>query len=83
MPAQTPPPPSRGADGGTPLNPQPQDTPDQVIAALEKNYTDTVDRVQDPVTRNRVTMRDRAGAFINFLGASYLKAGATPKDTRG
>jgi hypothetical protein len=83
VPAQTPPPPSRGAEGGAQLNAQPQDTPEAVIAALEKNYLDTVERVQDPLTRNRVTMRDRAAAFINYLGAGYLKAGATPKQPRG
>lgn len=82
VPAQTPPPPARGVDGGAPLQAAPADDPLQVIAALEKNYNDTVERVQDPVTRNRVTMKDRAGAFINFVGAAYLKAGATPRQPR-
>lgn len=83
VPAQTPPPPSRGVDGGAPLNPGQGDDSKAVVEALTKTYTDTVARVQDPVTRNRVTMKDRAGAFISFLGAAYVQAvGNTPNDRR-
>lgn len=74
VPAQTPPPPARGVDGGAPLNSAQGDDSAAVIASLTKTFTDTVGRVQDPITRNRVTMKDRAAGFISFLGAAYVQA---------
>lgn len=65
--------------GDVPLNGGEADPTAEVISGLEQRYADTVARVQDPVTRNRVTMRERAGAMIGFIGAAYLKAGAKPK----
>lgn len=83
VPAQTPPPPSRGVDGGQPIGQAASgQDPQAIIAELEKGFVDVVDRVQDPITRNRVTMRDRAGAMMNFLAASYLKGGAEPREPR-
>lgn len=81
VPASTPPPPSRGVDGSTPLGAAVTGE-DQaaIIAGLEKTYSDVVERNLDPLTRNRVTGRDRAAAFIAYLGGSLLKSGATPKD---
>lgn len=66
------------AVGDAPLAGAADDT-EQVIAGLEKTYADTVERNLDPAQRNRVTARDRANAFIAFVGASYLKSGARPK----
>jgi hypothetical protein len=80
-PAGTPPPP-RGLGADAPLGQPPaaQDPTAQIVAELEKQYGDVVERVADPATRRRVTMRDRAGAFISYLGASYLKSGARPSN---
>lgn len=77
---RTPPPPSHGLDGGTPLS-QGSTGEDQatVIAGLEKTYADVVARNQNFSQRNRVTMKDRANGFISYLGAAYLKSGAKPK----
>lgn len=73
----TPPPPPSGVSGAAPLTPaSTDDDVPAIIESLTKTYGETVARVQDPVTRNRVTMRDRGDAFISFLGAAYLKAGA-------
>lgn len=83
VPAQTPPPPSRGVDGSQPIGAAATgEDMNAVIAGLEDAYRGVVERVQDPVTRNRVTMKDRAAGFIAFLGGAYLKAGAVPKDKR-
>lgn len=83
VPAQTPPPSSRGVDGGASLTQPAGETPDQIVAGLTKTFQDTVERVQDPTTRNRVTMKDRAAGFIAFLGASYVQAtGNEPADRR-
>lgn len=59
----------------------PADDTDSTIEALEKRYADMVERNQDPARRNRVTMKDRAGAMIAYVGAAYLKSGARPKSS--
>lgn len=85
VPAQQPqqqPPASTGLSrsvGDAPLAGAPDDTA-QVIEGLEKRYQDVVERNQNASTRNRVTMKDRAGALISYVGAAYLKAGARPKN---
>jgi hypothetical protein len=70
----TPPLPGGSVDPNAPLNPPATDEVDQLIAQLDKKYTDVVDRNQDPITRNRVTMRDRSDAFIAFLGSAVVQA---------
>lgn len=78
--AQTPPPPSQGADGGQPLGmASTGEDQNAIIASLEKTYSDVVVRNQNFATRNRVTMKDRAAAMIAYVGAAYLKAGAKPR----
>lgn len=85
MSASTPPPPAAGVEGGAPLGAagRTQPTAADVAAGLEKTFTDMVERVQDPLTRNRVTMKDRASAMISYLGAAYVRAtGNEPRDAR-
>lgn len=73
------PPAPRGVDADSPLTTQGTDEMATLISGLEKQYADTVKLNQDPSTRNRLTMKDRARALIGYVGASYLKAGAKPK----
>lgn len=71
----TPPPPSRGLGGGAPLGAAATaEDIDALVTELSDRYQGVVDRNQDPLTRNRVTMRDRAAGMISYLGAAYLKA---------
>jgi len=65
---------SSGVDGNAPLTQQPGEDYAALTASLDKRYADVVARNQDPITRNRVTMRERAGAFIAYLGSAYVKA---------
>lgn len=71
---QAPPPLSGGADGNTPLTQQPETDVAALTAQLDDRYASVVKRNNDPVDRNRVTMRDRAAGFIAYLGSAYLKA---------
>jgi hypothetical protein len=74
VPAQTPPPPSRGVDGSVPLGvPSTQQDEAQLIVAMDANVERIANRVQDPLTRNRVTMKERGEGFINFLAARSLE----------
>lgn len=71
---------SRSVGADAPLSaPQGSET-SQIITQLESNWTAAVERNQNPDTRNRMTMRDRAEALIGYVGAAYLKAGAKAKD---
>lgn len=73
----TPPPPPTGVSGAAPLSPATSEVDvDALVAGLTDTYAKTVERVQNPVTRNRVTMRQRGDAFMAYLGAAYVKAGA-------
>lgn len=75
VPAQTPPPPRLAVDGGAPIGAAAaSEDPGKLAEALTKQYTDIADRVQDPVTRNRVTMKDRAAGFIAYLASAYVQA---------
>lgn len=70
---------SRSVTADSPLTAPDQNDPQRIIEALEKQFQATAERNQNPATRNRVTMKERAGAMISYLGAAYLKAGARPK----
>jgi len=76
----TTPPPPRGVGADAPLGQPPRTEDDHLAIAseLDKKYQNVVDRVQDPTTRRRVTMRDRAEGFIGYVGAAVLRAGARP-----
>ena len=69
-----PPPMSAGADGNVPLNTPPGEDLDTKTARLDDRYAAVVARNQDPVTRNRVTMRERADGLISYLASAYIKA---------
>jgi hypothetical protein len=79
VPPQVPAPP-RGVGADAPLGQPPRAEDDHLAIAneLESNYQGIVDRVQDPTTRRRVTMKDRAAGFIGYVGAAVLRAGARP-----
>lgn len=74
VPAQTPPPPSGGVDANAPLMTAQGEDIAALTAQLDERYAAAVKRNQDPVTRNRVTMRERGDAMIAYLGSAYLKA---------
>lgn len=65
---------SGGVDGNAPLTQQPGEDIGAMTAALDARYAEVVGRNQDPLTRNRVTMKERSSAFIAYLGSAYLKA---------
>lgn len=79
-PVTQPPAPPRGVGADAPLGQPPRTEDDhlQIASELERKYSSIVDRVQDPLTRRRVTMRDRAEGFIGYIGAAVLRAGARP-----
>lgn len=71
---------SRSVDASVPLTQgttQPNDA--QIIEELERNVAETGARVQDPTTRNRVSLVQRSGAIMAHLMAGYMKQGARPK----
>jgi len=74
VPAQAPPPLAGGVDGNQPLTQPIGEDIAALTAQLDDKYAKVVARNQDPLERNRVTMRDRAGAFIAYLGSAYVKA---------
>lgn len=74
VPAKTPPPfPSGGVDGNAPLMTQGEDM-EALTTKLDDRYAEVVARNQDPVTRNRVTQRERANGFISYIASAYVKA---------
>jgi len=81
---QTPPPPSAGLSGDAPLG---QSTTgidwDAIAKGSTDRYAEIVARNQDPVTRARVTDRERGEGFMSWLAASYVKgmkaAGRLPR----
>jgi hypothetical protein len=75
----TPASPPRSVDGSAPLSTQPGAEMSQLIGGLEERWAEGVKKNQDPVTRNRMTIRDRGDALISYLAAAYLKAGARGK----
>ncbi len=70
---EPPPPPGTGVSGDAPLGQQPGIDWDGIVANETKRYAETVARNQDPITRNRVTEKERGGAFMAWLAASYVK----------
>lgn len=74
VPAPTPPMPSGAIDGNAPLSPPPAEDLAALTASLDARYADIVARNQDPLTRNRVTMRERAAGFIAYVGSAYVQA---------
>lgn len=69
-----PPPFPGGVDGNASLIPPAGEDIAAITGALDKRYTEIVERNQDRNTRSRVTMRERSDGFIAFLGSAYLKA---------
>lgn len=69
-------------DADQPLTTQPGSEMTQLIDGLQKEYDDVVTRNQNPATRGRVTMKDRAAALIRYVGADYLRQGARPRSDR-
>ncbi|HEY6013486.1 MAG TPA: hypothetical protein VIU37_05755 [Candidatus Limnocylindrales bacterium] len=72
---QTPPPvPGQTLSGDAPLGQATTGTDwDAVIADSTDRYAKIVERNQDPVTRARVTDRDRGEGFMAWLSAAYVK----------
>lgn len=79
---QAPRPMSGGVDGNASLSQQSQDDPETIASRLDKVYNDAVERNQNGLTRNRVTMRERAAGMIAYLGAAYTRATAEPPERR-
>lgn len=79
---QAPRPMSGGVDGNASLSQQSQDDPETIATRLDKIYNDAVERNQNGLTRNRVTMKERAAGFIAYLGAAYTRANAETPDRR-
>lgn len=74
----TPPPPA-GLDAAAPLgSTSTADEYEAATQAMEAEYGEIVERIQNPLTRNRVRLRDQARGFYDFVTASYFKAGARP-----
>jgi len=71
---QTPPPPSAGLSADAPLG-QPTTGVDwdAIAKGSTDRYAEIVARNQDPVTRSRVTDRERGEGFMSWLAASYVK----------
>jgi hypothetical protein len=79
VPSQAPPPLAGGVDGNQPLTHPPGEDIAALTAGLDDQYAKVVARNQDPLERNRVTMRDRASGFIAYLGSAYVKAKVSDK----
>lgn len=79
-PAPAVPPPPSGLAAATPLgSPSAADSDAETIAGLERQFAETADRVQNPLTRNRVRQRDIGDAFASYVSAALMKAGVRPK----
>lgn len=82
--SQTPPPPGTGVSGDAPLGQGQIGTDwDEIATGLDGTYAETVKRNQDPVTRARVTDKERGGALMAWLGSAYIRGmkgrGTLPK----
>lgn len=77
VPAQTFP---RGVDAGAPLAPGPAPDPTvALVTELDATYAAVVERNNNPATRNRVTMKERAAGMIAYVASAYIKGGARPR----
>lgn len=69
------PPPPGAVDGSTPLQPPAQaDEIKAITDPLDARWTEVVERNLTPAKRNRVTMKERAGALIGYVASAYLKS---------
>jgi hypothetical protein len=76
VPTGTPPPPSLGRTVGAsaPLGqPAVQEGWDDIIATSQQTVDAIVKRNQDPLQRNRVTMRDRATGIMSYVAGAYAQ----------
>jgi hypothetical protein len=70
-----PPPPSMGVGAGVPLGVQGSDNSWSAIRAdAEKRFAELVEKNRNPVTRNRMTMRDRADGIITYVAGAVAGA---------
>lgn len=72
--AAPPPPMPSGAAASAPITPPESNPWDAIIDSSQRHFDEVVERNQNPMTRNRVTMRDRGAAMMSFLLGSYAKA---------
>lgn len=75
------PPPPRGVGADVPLGAPPttqQENWDEIANGLEARFNTTVERVQDPQTRNRTSFRERADAMLAYVGSALIRGGARP-----
>lgn len=84
VPEQAPPPavpePPSGLYATAPLgSPSAAESDAETIAAFERQFAGTTDRVQDPLTRNRVRQSEIADAVAAYVSAALMKAGVRPK----
>lgn len=71
VPVRTPLPPSRGVGAGVPLGQQGGDNSWAAIKTdAETRFGELVEKNQNPQTRNRMTMRDRAEGVITYLAGA-------------
>lgn len=73
--AGTPPPMPSGVAATAPLAPTEGTSGwDTIIESSQREFDEIVERNQNPLTRNRVTMRDRGRGMMAYLLGSYAKA---------
>jgi hypothetical protein len=73
----TPPPLESGLHADTPLGTvAPQDTDQALVTALEKRRDEIAARAQDPMTRNRVTERERQEGIMAHFAAGVVRVKA-------
>lgn len=69
---QVPNPPTGALGGNAPLGqPTTGDGWDGIVTQAQADYGSVVTRNQDPLTRNRVTEKDRAAGFMAFITGAY------------
>jgi hypothetical protein len=72
--------PPAGLSATTPLGaPNPASADAEVIASLESQVADVMDKMQNPITRNRIRQRDVGDAFAAYVSAALMKAGVRPR----